>query len=219
MNRYKYQLNKTVLEMMIDDDAGGVIAPTDVVLSIDDSSNRSIQSNTEKNDVKKFDNEHNVCVHHNSYVEGDDKDRFQAREDYTINETIMIPNNINNNSINNNNYNNNNQANNKNNNQANNKNIAYTNLPSHGNNTNEEGIDQVNTQSNSSIPTQSNTNRWQWMERLGVTLLETVDRIGTGYLLHSIHVMIVIDEMIVYTCIHVMIVIIDLKLFCVYISN
>ena len=163
--------------MMIDDDAGGVIAPTDVVLSIDDSSNRSIQSNTEKNDVKKFGNEHNACVHHNSYVEGDDKDQFQAREDYTINEPIMIPNNIsNNNNINNN-------KNNNNNNQANNKNIAYTNLPSHGNNTNEEGIDQAtpqNTQSNSSIPTQSNANRWQWMERLGVTLLETVDRIGTN---------------------------------------
>ncbi len=155
--------------MMIDDGAGGVIAPTDVVLSIDDSSNRSIQSNTEINDVKKFDNEHNICVHHNSYVEGDDKDQFQAREDYTINEPIMIPNNNNNN--------------NNNNNQANNKNIAYTNLPSHGNNTNEEGIDQAapqNIQSNSSIPTQSNANRWQWMERLGVTLLETVDRIGTN---------------------------------------
>lgn len=187
--------------MMIDDDAGGVIAPTDVVLSIDDSSDRSIQSKTGKNNVKKFDNEHNVCVHHDSYVEGDDKDRVQAGVDYTINEPIMLPNN---NIINNNN------------NQANNKNIAYTNLPSHGNNTNEEGINQVtlrneidtdsstpqNTQSNSSIPTQSNANRWQWMERLGVTLLETVDRIGTDYLLLGIHVMIVMD----------------VKLFCIYIS-
>lgn len=189
--------------MMIDDDAGEVVAPTDVVLSIDASSgsDRSIQSKAENNDGKMFDNEHNACVHHNSYVEGDDKDRVQARVDYTINESIMMPNsNIN-------------IINNKNN-QANNKNIAYTNLPSHGNNTNEEGIDQVtlrntididsptpqNTQSNSSIPTQSNANRWQWMERLGVTLLETVDRIGKLRLLHSIYVMIVIDEMIVYTC-------------------
>ena len=168
---------------MIDDDADGlnqVVSPSDVVLSVDDSisSDRSIQSKTEENGVKKIDIDHDDSC----YIEGkDDKDHVQAKVDYTTNEPVVIT--ISNNNNNNNNY----QANN------NNNNNAYTNLPSHSSNTNEESIDQVihrNAVDTDSTTTQSNANKWLWMERLGVTLLETVDRIGiiiVGYLSYLCH--------------------------------